>query len=82
LQAAGEGQGRHRDGANSKGGGGCKPVFVQRQSPAWRLARATPITRPSRIITVIIALPPQLISGSGMPTTGARPITIIMLIAR
>ncbi len=36
---------------------------------------------PTQIMTVIIAEPPKLNSGSGMPTTGARPITIIMLIA-
>jgi hypothetical protein len=74
-----------RERANSRGVGGWQPVFCtqsKRQSNLGRLARAMPITTPIRIITVIIALPPQLISGNGMPTTGARPITIIMLMAR
>ena len=31
-------------------------------------------------MTVITADPPKLTSGSGTPTTGARPITIIKLI--
>ena len=30
---------------------------------------------------VSIAEPPWLIQGSGIPTTGAKPMTIIMLIA-
>ena len=32
-------------------------------------------------MTVITADPPKLMNGSGTPTTGARPMTIIRLIA-
>jgi len=36
---------------------------------------------PTQIMFVIIEEPPWLTKGRGMPTTGARPMTIIMLIA-
>src|SRR3546814_16007088 len=46
-----------------------------------RLLRSIDIRMPRHISTVICADPPWLNSGSGMPTTGARPITIARLIA-
>jgi len=40
---------------------------------------ATAMIVPTQIMFVIIDEPPWLMKGSGMPTTGARPITIIRL---
>jgi hypothetical protein len=56
------------------------------RSPAYiddpvRCCRSSAIRRPRHSITVITADPPKLTSGSGTPTTGARPMTIIRLIA-
>ena len=39
------------------------------------------ISEPKQIMLVIIEVPPWLMNGSGMPTTGASPSTIEMLIA-
>ena len=49
---------------------------------AFPLLRSIDISTPRQSITVIIAEPPNETSGSGMPTTGASPITIAMLIAK
>jgi len=49
--------------------------------PARPLQRSTAMIVPIQIMLVIMDDPPWLIKGRGMPTTGARPITIIILIA-
>ena len=46
-----------------------------------RCWRSSAISSPRHSITVMTAEPPKLTSGKGTPTTGARPITIIRLIA-
>src|SRR5690242_8542637 len=46
-----------------------------------RVWRSIAIRMPRQIRTVICAEPPKLTSGSGMPTTGASPITMPRLIA-
>ena len=56
-----------------------RPRYFRRASR--RCLRSIAINSPRQIITVSIAEPPQETSGSGMPTTGARPITIIRLTA-
>ena len=43
--------------------------------------RLTIISPPIQSMLVSMELPPWLMKGSGMPTTGARPITIIRLMA-
>jgi len=58
---------------------GCNPLF-RYQRTVLRFCRSIDINTPRHSITVICAEPPKLISGSGTPTTGARPITIAMLI--
>ena len=44
-----------------------------------RPQRSTAMIVPMQIMLVIIEEPPWLMKGRGMPTTGARPITIIRL---
>ena len=46
-----------------------------------RCCRSSAIRMPRHSITVITADPPNDTIGSGIPTTGAMPITIIRLIA-
>ena len=46
-----------------------------------RCQRFTAMIVPTQIMLVIIEEPPWLMKGRGMPTTGARPMTIIRLIA-
>ena len=46
-----------------------------------RFQRWTSISDPMQIMLVSMELPPWLMNGSGMPTTGASPMTIIKLIA-
>ena len=48
--------------------------------PLSLLHRSTIISVPTQIMLVIIEEPPWLMKGSGMPTTGAMPVTIIKLI--
>ena len=67
--------------AVSKGAGSCKPFFAY-QLGRRRFWRSIDIRMPMHSSTVIDADPPKLTSGSGMPTTGARPITISRLIAK
>jgi len=55
----------------------CNPFCYQRT--VFLFWRSIDINTPRHSITVICAEPPKLISGSGTPTTGARPITIAML---
>ena len=55
--------------------------FFAYQPVFRRLSRSIDIRMPRHSSTVICADPPKLTSGSGMPTTGASPITIIRLIA-
>ena len=50
------------------------------QRTTFWFCRSIDIRIPMQISTVICADPPKLISGKGTPTTGARPITIAMLI--
>ena len=58
-----------------------RAISTYRVSPdVVRCCRSSDIRTPRQIITVITADPPKLTRGSGMPTTGARPITIIRLI--
>ena len=54
---------------------------IQPNASGRRLQRATAMIVPRQIMLVIIDEPPWLMNGSGMPTTGASPITIIRLIA-
>lgn len=49
--------------------------------PPLRFHRSIIIKVPTQIMLVIIEDPPWLMNGSGMPTTGAMPVTIIRLIA-
>jgi hypothetical protein len=58
-----------------------KPEKSPYQRTVCRFWRSIDIRMPMHSITDICADPPKLISGSGTPTTGARPITIAMLIA-
>ncbi len=60
------------------------PTKILKLYPISRLTgharRFADIARPSAIISVIIAVPPYEISGSGTPTTGTSPVTMAMLI--
>ena len=53
--------------------------FQDRPIRPVRPQRSTAMMVPTQIMLVIIEEPPWLMKGSGMPTTGARPITIIRL---
>ena len=57
------------------------PRSARHQRVVRRFWRSIDIRMPSDNNTVICAEPPKLTSGSGMPTTGAIPITIDRLIA-
>ncbi|MDB5682705.1 MAG: hypothetical protein JWM75_403 [Sphingomonas bacterium] len=61
---------------------GCKHPTATLCHRARRLLRSIAIRMPMHSSTVIIAEPPNDTNGSGMPTTGASPITIIRLIAK
>lgn len=48
----------------------------------WRIPwRSIAIKIPIAINTIIIAFPPWLISGSGTPITGAKPVAVMIFIA-
>ena len=53
--------------------------FQDRARGLDRLQFWTAMIVPMQIMLVIIEEPPWLMNGSGMPTTGARPMTIIRL---
>ena len=55
--------------------------FFSHQRSARRFWRSIDIRMPMQSSTVICAELPKLTRGRGMPTTGARPITIARLIA-
>jgi len=55
-------------------------VFYRALAPPMRRRhRSTAMIAPMHAMLVIIEEPPWLMKGSGIPTTGARPITIIRL---
>ena len=63
-----------------EGGRDAKRIVQESERPVL-LCRSIDIKMPMQIMTVIIAVPPCDTIGSGIPTTGARPITIERLIA-
>ena len=69
-------------GAGSMRPSGAQPAHFNGQisRDTVRCCRSSAIRSPRHSMTVITAEPPKLTSGSGTPTTGARPITIIRLI--